>query len=136
MKRVIYLLIAIGFSFISFNASAGDNWKIRLDNGANNLWAETIKIQWYCNGKKKDTDTVAYLTKKTRALGYSKCRKGNELTVKFKVGNTLYFPIIYGAGFVNNFVGSKEFMYSQRKHCFAVSNQVLSGQPTIKPVSC
>jgi hypothetical protein len=137
MKNTLIFVLVVVSSFLTSNAIAGhNNWKLKLDNSVNNILADTIRILWYCDGNRKDKDTVAYLKKKTRELSYSKCKNGDELTVKFKIGSKLYLPISVDSSFTNGFFGQSEFKFYQQKHCFNVSNNLISGQPAIKVINC
>lgn len=135
MKKRIMLSTIITLLF-AMSATAG-NYKLKLNNSANNIFADDIDIYWYCEGRKKDKDTVAYLKKKTRELSSKKCGKNDELKVKMKVGK-ISLPITYrnNSEFTNGFLGTNGFIFSNPKHCFNISHQIVSGQPMIQEIRC
>lgn len=52
-----------------------------------NHWAWSlgkVKIDWYCNGVRKDTDDVKFGKKKKRGLDHDKCKDINQLEVAFR----------------------------------------------------
>lgn len=135
MNKAMILLMTIGTVLLTGNATAAD-WKAKLQNGANNIFANEVKMKWYCNGRKQDADLFPYLKTKTRKLSYSKCRSGNQLSVKFFIGKIPTGIIFRNNEFENGFVGNESFVYHETKHCFEVSNQVVSGQPMIRVKDC
>jgi hypothetical protein len=136
MRKLMLSTITTALFLISATATAGD-YKAQLHNSANNVFAGDLKIYWYCDGRKKDKDTVAYLKKKTRKLSSSRCGTNDELTIKVKAGKIpLQIKYRNNAEFGNEFVGNNGFVFTNTKHCFNIGHQLVSGQPMIQEIRC